>query len=528
MSVAVNGNRPTESRQAEQEPPLSWSSRVWRRATSDVGMLILLALARLLLHTIVSGQYGFHRDELQTFNNARHLWWGYAEYPPMTAFLARVELVLFGTSLRSFRFFAATAQAIAMLLAGLAAREMGGKREAQVVAALAVCVGGHTLFLGSFLSYTSLDYMWWMVVAYFVIRLVKSDDPRWWLAIGAAVGLGLLTKYSIGFLGLGIIGGVLLTPVRRQLKSPWLWCGALVALLIVLPNALWQMRHQFATFEYLKSIHARDIQWGRTNHFLLNQMWTVASPVTVPLWLAGLRYVFRDPNGKRYRMIGWMYVIPLIAFFVANGRDYYMAPSYPMLLAAGAVWGEQWVASLSTHSAGMARSNTWWTLACSGAFVAAVTLPIAPLYSGWWRFAEHTNGNFHYEVGYQGMVQNVAKVRDSLPATQRASLGILLNDDGEAGAVNLYGAAYGLPPAISGMNSNWLRGYGDPPPETVITVGVGRDFLEQNFESCQLFNREAYEYAIHDDGTPRYTEMYVCSHLRKPWPEFWSHFRYYG
>jgi len=505
-------------------------SRTWQRITaSDSGKLVLLALGVILLHTLTNGQYGFHRDELLTLNNARHLDWGYVVYPPMTPFLGRVELELFGTSLRGFRFFAAVSQGLVLLLTGLAARELGGKREAQLVAALAVGIAGPSLVAGWFLGYTSFDYLWWVVVAYFVIRLLKSDDPRWWVAIGAAIGLGMMTKYAMAFLVLGVVGGVLLTPARRYLKSPWLWCGAAVALLIMLPNMVWQIHHHLISLEWLKSVHARDIGWGWTDYFLPNQLWKCANPVTVPLWFAGLWYVFAVPGGKRYRMLGWMYVIPLLAFFVARGRDYYLAPAYPILLTVGAAWGEQWVSSLSPRSASTVRQVTWRTLGVAGMLGAAVTLPIAPLNSGWWRVADHMNGdNFNMQIGWPDAVETVAKIRDSLPAQERARLGILAGDEGETGAVNLYGPAYGLPSAISGMNSNWLRGYGDPPPQTVIAVGLPRDFVERNFESCELAGRLTNRYGINNVTIDGYADVFVCRNLRQPWPEFWAHFRYYG
>jgi hypothetical protein len=513
-----------------QDKSLTGQLRMWQDASArDFGILVPLALAIILLHILTNGQYGFHRDELLTLDNARHLAWGYVVYPPLTPFIGRVELELFGISLRGFRFFAGVAQGLVLILTGLATRELGGKRQAQLVAALAVGIAGPSLFSGSFMSYTSFDYLWWVLVAYFVIRLLESDDPRWWVAIGAAIGLGMMTKYTMGFLALGVVGGVLLTPARRYLRSPWLWCGAGVAALVVLPNIVWQIQHHFVSFEFLRSIHARDIRWGSTNNFLLNQFWKSANPATVPLWCAGLWYLFAVPDGKRYRLLGWMYVVPLLAYLVAKGRDYYLAPAYPMLLAAGAVWGEQWLCSLSTRSAWRVRRITWRTLAVAGFATAAVTLPVAPLNSAWWRVADQMmGGNFNSQIGWPDVVETVAKIRDSLPVQEQARLGILAGDDGEAGAVNLYGPAYGLPRAISGMNSNWLRGYGDPPPQTVIVLGEHRDFVEQNFESCELAGRLTNRYGIENSAIAGYADVFVCRHLRKPWPEFWQHFRYYG
>ena len=489
--------------------------------------LAVLALAVVFLHTLANAQYGFHRDELLTFDNARHLAWGYVEYPPITPFLARAELELFGTSLRGFRFLAAVAQGLALFLTGLAARELGGASQAQLVAAVASGIGGHTLFSGSFTSYSSFDYLWWVLVAYFVIRLLKTANPQWWIAIGGAIGLGMMTKYTMGFLVLGVVGGVLLT-TRRFLRSMWFWCGVVVTVLMVVPNVVWQIQHHFISLEFLRSIHSRDIARGWTDYFLLNQLWRSASPVTVPLWVIGLWYFFAVPEGKRYRFVGWMFVIPLVVLLAVRGRDYYLAPAYPMLLAAGSVWGERWIATLSTRSALAVRQNTWGTLIVAGLVTAALTFPVAPINSRWWRLADAANGgNFNSQVGWPDLVETVAKIRDSLPAQDHTALGIFAGDDGETGALNLYGPAYGLPTAISLSNSNWIRGYGDSPPRTVITVAMDHDFLVRNFDTCDLVGRVTNPYGI-ENAAIAYPDIYVCRHLRRPWPDFWEQFRYFG
>lgn len=519
------------SAEREKTPRLMLRSvlrRVWHIAGSDVGILVLVAFVSVLLRTLINGQYGFHRDELLTYTNSLHLDWGYVPYPPMTAFLARIELELFGASLRGFRFFAAVAQSLVMLFAGLSARELGGRREAEIVTALGAGIGGVTLVHGSFYSYTSFDQLFWILTAYFVIRLLKSDNPRWCLAVGTSIGFGMMAKYSIAFFTLGIIGGLMLTPARRYFKSPWLWGGAGLALLIILPNVLWQLRHDFVSLAYLRSIHSRDVARGVTDYFLVNQFWKTANSVTVPLWLAGLWYLFRTAEGKRYKMLGWMYLTPLVTFLIAGGRDYYLAPAYPMLIAAGAVWGENWVYSLSPRAVTEVRRATWITLLSATLCSSALTLPIAPLNSRWWRVANKVNGNFDSEVGWPEMVEHVARIRDSLSAEERKHLAILAGDEGETGAINLYGRAYGLPMAISGMNSNWYRGYGNPPPQTVITLGEHRDFLEQNFDSCVLAGRVSNRYGIVNSSVAGWDEIFVCRSLRWSWPDFWKHFRYYG
>ncbi|MGD0225714.1 MAG: glycosyltransferase family 39 protein [Terriglobia bacterium] len=504
-------------------------SSIWRKlASSDSGVLALLAAFLVLLHTLTNGQYGFHRDELATLDDARYLAWGYVAYPPVTPFIGRLALALSGPSLVGLRLFAALAQGMAMVLTGWMARELGGKRAAQLVAAIAIAIAPVSFASGALFQYVSFDYLCWVLTGYLMIRLLKSEDPRWWLGIGAAIGAGMMTKYTMAFLVTGIVAGVVITAARRYLWSPWLWCGVALSILLFLPNLIWQIHHNFISVDFLKSIHARDVRVGHTDGFLLGQLWKSSNVVTVPLWLAGLYYLFAVPAGKRYRLIGWMFVIPLAVFFFAKGRDYYLSPAYPMLLAAGGVWGDQWAGTLSPARARRVRGTMWRALAIGGALVAVVVLPIGPLGSHWWIFTNKLNDNFNEEIGWPEMAETVAHIRDSLPREDRARLGILAGDAGEAGAINLYGAAYDLPRAISGSNSHWLRGYGDPPPQTVIAVGFSPDVTNWPFESCDLAGHLTNPYGIRNSAIGDNTDVFVCRRLRQPWPEFWEKLRGFG
>ncbi|HWR13489.1 MAG TPA: glycosyltransferase family 39 protein [Terriglobales bacterium] len=498
------------------------------RSRNDFSILIHCALAVFLLHYFANGQYGFHRDELQTINNAQHLEWGYVEYPPLTAFVGRLELILFGVSVRGLRVFPAIVHGIVVLVTGLCAKRLGASRRAQLLAALAAAIGGQALFCGGFLSYTSLDLLWWPVVAWCVIRLIESDNPQWWLAIGAAIGAGMMTKYTMGLLVFGVTAGVIFTPARRYLRSPWMWAGAVLAFVIMLPNIVWQINHHFITLEFLSVIHSRDIRWGWTDYFLLNQLWKNANPVTLPLWLGGLWFVFGSPRGRRFRMLGWMYVVPLVILFAVRGRDYYLGSAYPMLIAAGAAYWDQWLSGRTESVWREVWRNAWITISISGITAAAISMPIAPLGSAWWRVANAINGNFHYMVGWPELAETVARVRGSLAPQEREPVGIIAADDGQAAAITVYGPRYGLPLAISGMNSNWLRGYGADPPSTVITVGFKQTFGEQNFEKCRWAAQIPMAHGITNASIDGYADVYVCHNLRYSWPDFWPRFRYYG
>ena len=347
--------------------------------------LWLTGLAFTAIHVAFSGRYGFHRDELLSYSNAMHLDWCYVVYPPLTAWLARVELVAFGTNLVGYRLLPAVAVGLVSVLAGLMARAMGGGRRSMLVAAVAAGIAGPICFAGSFLSYMSFDVLWWVLVAWATTRLLETEDARWWIAIGAGMGLGLLTKYTIVFFAVGLLGGMLLTPNRRYFRSGWFWCGVGVALVMALPVIVWQSQHQFVALAWMQSIHARDVSRGVTNYFIPRQFWNTTNLVTVPIWCAGLWFLFATPAGKPFRMLGWMYVITLILFVVARGREYYIAPAYPMLMAAGAAWGEHWVDSKSTYAQRRIKRAVLIAFTVSALAVFALTLPIAPIQSAWWR-----------------------------------------------------------------------------------------------------------------------------------------------
>ncbi len=497
-------------------------TKAW--CSSDLALLIYIAAATVAMHMLTGHQYGFQRDELATLEDARHLAWGFVAYPPVTPFFGRLSLILFGTSLAGFRFFAAVAQAVALVFVGLMARELGGRRGAMLIAvaaAIPFCIGG-----GALMQYVSFDYLCWVLTSYFVVRLLKSGDPRWWLAIGTTIGFGMMSKYTMGFFVIAIVVGVLATDRRRDLASKWLWLGVALSIVVFLPNLIWQAQHHFISLDFLKHIHERDVRIGRAKDFLPAQLKLML--LAFPMCVAGLYFYFVAPAGRRFRMLGWMYVVTLLLFAIAKGRWYYMAGAYPILYAAGAVWGEQWLASLGRGSANTLRSLAWVALVLDAALLFAIALPSAPVNSPRWKFAAKNNGDLVEELGWPELVQEVARIRDSLPEKERAQAGVLAANYGEAGAINLYGPSYGLPRALSGVNSFWAKGYGEHPPQTLIVLGFSQRFRDANFSDCQLAGHTPNPYGIENEETGDHPDIYVCRGMKQTWPEFWSDFQYFG
>jgi hypothetical protein len=283
---------------------------------------------------------------------------------------------------------------------------------------------------------------------------------------------------------------------------------------------IWQANHGFISIDFLRSIHARDIRIGRTDGFLWRQLLAPANLFTVPLWIAGLVFYFRKPEGERYRVLGWTFLATFALFAAVRARDYYTAPLYPMLLAAGAVMWQQWPR--------WARGLNWAGLAVAFAMGVAFVLPVAPINSRWFQAEVRVNGDLREEIGWPELVDQVAKIRDSLPAGDLSTMGILTGNYGEAGAIDLYGGAQGLPQALSRVNSFWLRGYGEHPPQTLIIVGLSPRFVQTNFATCESEGLISNRYGIRNEETVDDKYLWVCRGLREPWPEFWKKIRAWG
>ncbi|HEY0703937.1 MAG TPA: glycosyltransferase family 39 protein, partial [Candidatus Acidoferrales bacterium] len=478
----------------------------------------------VLVHVATNGRYGFHRDELQVLSDARHMDWGFVPYPPVTPFLERIGLGIFGVSVVGLRIFSVLAQALSLFVTALMARELGGGRLAQVTAALAIALSPLPMFEATEFQYSSFDYLWWVLAAYCTIRLLKSGDARWWLGIGAAVGAGLETKYTMCFLIAGIGGGLILTAERRYLLNRWFWVGAALAFLIFLPNLVWQIRHDFISWHFLQHIHKRDVGQGRNQGFIRDQFISCVNLVAAPLWLTGLIGYLRE---RRYRMLAWMYLIPLALFVIGKGRGYYLAAAYPMLIAMGCVAAESWVTSLRRPWRLTVEVLFFANLFLMGAYVSAIVIPWAnsgPLKD----FALRKNGDLREEIGWTELVQTVASIRDSLTPEERRNFGVIVGNYGEQGAVEILGPAYNLPAPISMTNSAWLRGYPQPPPATLIVLGFTSEEANEAFYSCRPAGRNVIPGGVKNEEGTEHPDIFVCGAPRLGWPQFWKEYQDFG
>ncbi len=492
------------------------------------GILPALAIAAaiLLLHLLTNMRYGFHRDELQFLSDALHLDWGFVPYPPLTPFVERFSMVLFGFSLDGLRLFSVLAQAGIIVTSGLAAQRLGGSRIAIATAALAAALAPITLFEGTEFQYTTFEQLAWVLATYSALRLLQSEDERWWLWIAAFTGLGIMAKYTVVFFLAALLAGFLLTPARRYLASRWFLLGCALTLLIVLPNLLWQVRHNFISLDFLEHIHARDLRIGRGRaaDFWFFQALLCENPFALPLTIAGVITAWR---GVRYRALSIAFVLTILSFALTRGRGYYTGAVYPVMVAFGAVAIIPWASSLRPVFRRTIVVVLWTGILAFGVFATCVLVPIAssgPLKS----FALARSEDLREEQGWDTFVQTIAQLRDTLPPAQRAGLGIVTANYGEQGAVEILGRSYGLPAPISLTNSAWLRGYPTPQPTTLIITGLDFDDANEEFTNCRAPVRVPYPAGLNNEEGKYHPDIFLCGPPRLPWPEFWNKYQRFG
>src|SRR5579884_4195276 len=312
-----------------------------RNRTSSVatGMAIIwaIAIAKFLFHLYFNSRYGYFRDEFDYIACGDHLAWGYVDQPPLIPFLIHISRAVLGDSLRAIRFIPALASSLLVVQTALIARELGGKFYAMLLAAITVVIAPQYLSNGSLLTTNCLEPNLWMACAYFVILAIKRNEPRYWLWVGVFAGIGLEEKYSIALFIFGIALGLLLTEQRRAFLNKWFWIGALVMFVIFLPNLLWNIHYHWPFLQLIHNIRdeGRDVVLPAGQYFF--QQALLVNPLSAPIWIIGLIAFFSSSKLRPYRALGWSYIVCYSVFFALHGKNYYLAPIYPMLLAGGSV-----------------------------------------------------------------------------------------------------------------------------------------------------------------------------------------------
>lgn len=508
------------------------------------GMLIVvaIALAKLLFHSYFNNRYGYFRDEFNYIACGDHLAWGYVDQPPLIPFLIHISRALFGDSLRAIRFFPALASSLLVVQSAFLAREFGGRRFALLLTAITIVIAPQYLSNGSLLGTNCLEPNLWIGCAYFATLSIKRNDPRYWLWFGVVAGLGLQEKYSIAVFGFGVVIGLLLTAQRRVFLKPWIWFGGLAAFLIFLPNLLWNIHFHWPFVELMRNIRAegRDVILPLPQYFL--QQTFLVDPITAPIWLAGLFALLFSTRLKPYRALGWCYLICFTVFFVLHGKNYYLAPVYPMLLAAGAVVIESAIEGPESSGAEKSPSRRGWLkpviviiLLASGAHLAPIVVPVLSpdsflAYTKSLPFKlpvmEHSHARaalpqwYADQFGWEEIVAETAQAWSLIPLADRADCGIFAQDYGQAGAIDFLGRRYGLPRSLSGHQTWFLWGPRGYSGNCMIVLDDSRERLEQLWQHVEYVGTSADNpYALE-----KQIDVFICRSakfgtLAKFWPQ---------
>jgi len=522
--VAIPADQ-SEQGQATRQVP--WVGDPWRSGFLAVS---LVALVKIVVHLATTGAFGyeFFVDELYFLACSEHLAWGFVDMPPLMPALTALERLLIGDSLLATRVLVTLAGGATVLLTGLLAREMGGRRFAQGLAAVAVLGAPVLLACGAYNSMNGYEPLWWLGCAWVLARLANGGSQRWWLLFGLLGGLALLTKHTALLYGFAAVAGVVVTGQRRFLRQPWFWLAGAVAAVLFLPNLLWMIDHGFPHMELLANIKldGRDVTLSPVG-FLAGQVF-MAGPIGVVLAVAGCAWLLAGRT-PRYRHLGVMLVVALATLIIVHARVYYSAALWAPALAAGSVAFER---RLSSSSRAWLRVAVLCGTAFAGVLMAPLVLPCLPpdLYLrytsliriGQPRFETHGQGVlpqlFADRIGWRELTETVARVYHSLPAEDQRRAAIFAQSFGEAGAIDHYGPGLGLPKAISGHLTYWYWGPRDADGSVVIVLGDRPERLEELFAHVDL---AAYIY--HPLAMPRWTQpVWVCRGLKIPMEKLWA------
>ena len=482
-----------------------------------------MAALTAAVHLVCINQYGIFRDELYFLACGEHLDWGYVDQPPFIALVAWIARHL-GTSLLAVRILPVLAAAGLVALTGAMARRLGGGLFAQFLACLTALIAPIYIALGHFLSMNIFEPLFWMAMAYVGIVIFQGGSEKLWIVFGLLAGLGLENKHTTLFFGSSFVLAMLLTRQRRHFARPWIWLGGVGAAIVFAPNALWEVRHHFATIELLQNIaHSHKNAPVSLGSFAAQQL-LLLHPINAVVWIAGLVWLLRRAE---LRVLGLTWLICFAEFVVMKGKVYYLAPAYPMLLAAGGVAIEQWTAS---------RARAWRVavaavVALTGAALAPLTLPILPVetyiaYQKALHFAPPPTENHEFGplpqqyadmFGWPEMAATVAQVYDKLPPADRARCFIFGQNYGEAGAIDWYGPRYGLPKAISGHQNYFLWGPRGYDGSVGIVLADDRERLEELFGRVELAAHVQHPYSMPYE----HFNVYVVHDAKVPLPELW-------
>ncbi len=505
-----------------------------KKLTSVNAILIYLSLFKLILLIIFSGNYGLFRDEYYYIEISKHLDWGYVDMQPLSALFLALSRLLFGDTIFGIKIFSYLAGSAIVFISGLIARELNGSKFAQIFTAFLVIFSGTVLGVSSYFSMNSFDILLAALMFYFLIRLINTNNSKLWLVIGLIFGLGLQNKLTFLFLGFGLAVGIILTKNRKHLKSKEIWIGAAIALIIFLPNIIWQFVNNFPTLEFMKNASAYKNKPMSIIEFTLNSLLEL-NPGYFIFVFTGIYFLFFNKEGKVFSIIGWIIVSMFFVFVFKNGKPYYMGVLFPVLLAAG-VTGADYL--IKNYLRPFVRIIL--VIFVIPSFIAVVPFAIPVLNVDDFIAFSRALGikpqsgerselgllpQFYADrFGWEGMVQKVASAYNKLSENEKKEALIYGQNYGEAGAVNFYRDKYNLPPAVSAHNNYWIWGFPEGYKGNVMIV-IGSNYKDNSefFEEVKLVETHANKYGMRFENV----DIFICKKPKMPFYKIWERIKFF-
>ncbi|MBI2422227.1 MAG: glycosyltransferase family 39 protein [Candidatus Hydrogenedentes bacterium] len=488
------------------------------------------ALAVLGLQLLVNHRYGLYNDELYFIDCAKRLAWGYVDHPPLLPFITRIAGELFGYTPQGVRFPLAVAIALNCYLTSRLARQLGGGAVARALAAVCFVTAPVMLRGGMHLNIPAFEMTLNLLLALCLASILRGASPRLWLLFGVLAGIGILNKYTTVFFGASMLLGLALTPQRRHFAQPWIWLGGGVALLVALPNLIWQVQHGFPTIEFMRNINASIMQRIPKSQFIASQL-LFFGPFNLAALVGAFWFYGRSELGRTWRALG---CIPLFYFLFLLGtgsKHYYFAPLFPLIMAGGCVALEY--AWNRPGRRGLLIAQP----ALSALFLAPllpIVLPVLTLdqlhtYESRFLAAitdrpARVTSDYYNQLGWAGETGKIARLYHGLPDCDRAVCAILSNSYSLAGAINYCGPTLGLPEAQSGNNNYYLWGMQSCRGSVALAYGYDEALLRGIYTSVVAVGRTHRDHADRDKTG---LTIYLCKGLRMPWAEAWPRFRTY-
>lgn len=480
----------------------------------------------LLVHLLPRPGYGFHRDELLYLAMADHLEPLRMQFPPLIAVLGRIAQVLPLDLLTSIHLLSALAGAGIVLTAAALARRMGGGREAQILAAAAVLVSPFFLRIGALFQPVVFENLWWSLAALAFVALLDGGDRRWWLAFGAAAGLGGLTKFSAAIFGGAMAVGVLASPLRRDFRTRWPWLAVLAGGLLALPSVLGQIAWGWPFFVQAEVLRQGQFQQVTPVGFLSGQL--LLAGAAAPLLIVGAVGIFASPALRRFRPLGVAAAAAMLFLLVLRGKEYYLGPVHPPVLAAGSVVAGAWLAARPRWWRGALAWGTAGGLLLLPLGVPLIPPPALARYSaalGMTRAVTTNMGtvlplpqDFADMLGWREQVAEVARIYHGLPESEREHTTVVGGNYGRAGALAVYHREFGLPYPVSRSGDFHAWGPGEAEPAVVIIVGGTREELEPLFGEVVEAGRSSTPLGVPEEQDVR---IHVCRDPREPIDQLW-------